>query len=128
MKNTLAVALCAIILPWLGGCLVLTNNSESDVPQKPLPKEQIVFKASGEDGVEFSGTLKVDGEPREIHGTTPWELPLECARLSGRIKKIKGDGQVEFTIKNPNGACSFSASPTCKFDYSSGGIRVWSFP
>ena len=126
-------ALCAMFCLFLNGCLVFASNSESDVPEKPLPKEKIVLKTTSSPGLEFSGTLKVDGETREIHATSPWELPLECATLSGRLKKIKGDGELGFEIDHDAGPgfdqmqCSFSASPGCKFEYrSDGGLTVTS--
>ena len=128
MKKGLMVALCAMVAPLLGGCLAFYNNSESDVPEKPLAKEHIVLKTTSPPGQEFSGTLKVDGEPREIHATSPWELQLDCAKLKGQFRKLKGDGDLSFEISREEGTCSFSASPGCKFDYSAGGVVVTGWP
>jgi len=135
MRRLWAFLLCAVLMMSSGGCLFVYNSEVRTVTAttQPLPKEKIVFKTTSPPGLEFSGTLKVDGETREIHATSPWELPLECATLSGRLKKVKGDGELGFEIDHDAGPgfnqmqCSFSASPGCRFEYTSdGGLTVTS--
>lgn len=128
LKRLFILLTCAFALSALSGCIFVKTSEVKETESRSLPPEHIVLKATGPAGQEFSGTLKVDGEAREIQGTSPWELPLDCNRLSGRIKKTKGDGSLEFTItRESNGWCSFSASPNCRFDYSQGGIVVSAF-
>src|SRR5688572_6492452 len=125
-KPITAFLLSAGLLLLIPGC---ASPGERGFVKRSDKVQKIVFRAKGEPGQHFTGSLNIDGVKKEIQGVSPAEYPLEACVLTGSIRKTAGDGTLKFEIREGGSMLGFGAleesGQSCRFRYHANGIEVW---
>ncbi len=119
MKQLLTLAFASVLL---AAC---THTSGDARVKRTNRVEEFTFRTTGDPGQSFVARLNLDGEEREISGTSPAEYVLRACVLTGTVTRTDGTGKLSFEIASPNRSASFGSAPVSHFRYHDGGVEVW---
>ena len=121
-------ALVATFLLCGVGCTTRSLDVGSfNIQKQTSAIENVILKAEGASGQEFSGTLLVDGKERAISGVTPAVIPIRGCIIVGTLEKNNGKGSISFNIERTGLTLGFGAlsqnGSQIEFAYHNGTVK-----
>lgn len=140
IKNISACFIIAAIgcsFSLLTGCASKSRQLRVESPDflpRTTQREEIVLSTEGQPGQSFEGHVIIDGARHEISGITPATFPLSGSIFVGKIRKLRGEGTLSFSIANEPRTRSVGfgglkrPGSRCRFGYHDGGVESHTRP